>query len=197
MSTVKTIASVPQGGTGAESQADARTGLGLGSVATESTVPVSKGGTGLTAVGTGLQVLRTNSGATALEWSTPSTVATSIVASATSRAAANTARTGAEATPTLKKSIQYKEVAGTIRVYFSLAGPTGTGYGRIYKNGSPVGTQRSSTSGAYTEYTEDISVAYDDYVQIYAWASGTYGVQNFSIRYDKQFDVTSSTVITD
>lgn len=34
------------------------------------TVPVAKGGTGLTAVGTALQVLRTNAGATALEWAT-------------------------------------------------------------------------------------------------------------------------------
>jgi hypothetical protein len=34
------------------------------------TVPVSKGGTGLTAVGTSLQVLRTNAGATALEFAT-------------------------------------------------------------------------------------------------------------------------------
>jgi len=37
------------------------------------TVPVGKGGTGLTALGTGLQVLRTNSGATAMEWATVST----------------------------------------------------------------------------------------------------------------------------
>lgn len=35
------------------------------------TVTVAKGGTGLTAVGTALQVLRTNAGATAMEWATP------------------------------------------------------------------------------------------------------------------------------
>ena len=34
------------------------------------TVPTTKGGTGLTTLGTGLQVLRTNSGATAMEWAT-------------------------------------------------------------------------------------------------------------------------------
>ena len=39
---------------------------------TLATVPVSKGGTGLTGVGTALQVLRTNAGATALEWGTAS-----------------------------------------------------------------------------------------------------------------------------
>lgn len=47
--------------------AAARTTLGLGTLATESTVPIGKGGTGLTAVGSAGQVLRTNSGATALE----------------------------------------------------------------------------------------------------------------------------------
>jgi len=40
------ILPVAKGGTGAANAADARTGLGLGSVAVESTVPVAKGGTG-------------------------------------------------------------------------------------------------------------------------------------------------------
>lgn len=38
------------------------------------TVPVTKGGTGLTALGTALQVLRTNSSATAMEWHTLSSI---------------------------------------------------------------------------------------------------------------------------
>jgi len=40
------------------------------------TLPVANGGTGLTALGTSLQVLRTNTGATALEYATLSTGAT-------------------------------------------------------------------------------------------------------------------------
>lgn len=52
------ILPVSNGGTGGASQADARTGLGLGSVATESTVPVAKGGTGATTQSTA----RTNLG---------------------------------------------------------------------------------------------------------------------------------------
>ncbi|PBP60769.1 peptidase S74, partial [Pseudomonas syringae] len=39
---------VAKGGTGGVNQAEARTGLGLGSVAVENTVPVAKGGTGRT-----------------------------------------------------------------------------------------------------------------------------------------------------
>jgi hypothetical protein len=41
------ILPVAKGGTGGQNQADARTGLGLGSVAIESTVPLTKGGTGV------------------------------------------------------------------------------------------------------------------------------------------------------
>lgn len=42
------VTPVNKGGTGATTAANARTNLGLGSVATESTVPVAKGGTGAT-----------------------------------------------------------------------------------------------------------------------------------------------------
>ena len=62
------------------SASTARTNLGLGTVATLSTVslttnvtgtlPVANGGTGLAALGTGLQYLRVNAGATALEYAT-------------------------------------------------------------------------------------------------------------------------------
>ena len=65
------------------SASTARTNLGLGTVATlnsvslttnvTGTLPVANGGTGLTALGTGLQYLRVNAGATALEFATLST----------------------------------------------------------------------------------------------------------------------------
>ena len=79
------------------SASTARTNLGLGTVATlnsvsltsnvTGTLPVANGGTGLTALGTGLQYLRVNAGATALEFATLSnavTVGTTAVGSGTS-----------------------------------------------------------------------------------------------------------------
>lgn len=48
---------------------------------------------------------------------------------------------------------------GTLRFKFSLKTPsTGvTAYGRIYRNGSAVGTLRSTNSVSYVSYTQDIS----------------------------------------
>ncbi len=60
--------------------------------------------------------------------------------------------------------------AGVLRVVFWLAeeGVTGTSFAKIYVNGSPVGTERSSTVAGYVKYTEDISsLVAGDLVQIY------------------------------
>ena len=50
------------------------------------TLPVANGGTGLTALGTAAQVLRVNSGATALEFATPATPASGLTLLATATA---------------------------------------------------------------------------------------------------------------
>jgi hypothetical protein len=53
------------------------------------TLPVANGGTGLTALGTSLQVLRTNTGATALEYYTPTVASSDYVLLATSTISSN------------------------------------------------------------------------------------------------------------
>lgn len=58
LSGLTTALSVEQGGTGATTAADARTSLGLGSVASENILPITKGGTGATTAG----AARTNLG---------------------------------------------------------------------------------------------------------------------------------------
>ncbi|HUW45692.1 MAG TPA: hypothetical protein VMW50_07845 [Dehalococcoidia bacterium] len=67
-------------------------------------------------------------------------------------------------------------VSGTLRIVFSLCVPTGTGYGKIYKNGSAVGTERTlsgSTTDIYSKFTEDIAVARGDLIQLYIKNSGS------------------------
>jgi len=63
--------------------------------------------------------------------------------------------------------------AGTVRVTFGLAnsGTSNPVYGKIYVNGSPVGTQRSNTTTTRVFFTEDITVAAGDLVQVYAYTT--------------------------
>lgn len=77
---------------------------------------------------------------------------------------------------------KYKEVrvwgAGTVYVSFAIQTASGTFYGKIYVNGSPVGTERTASSGyGYQIFDETISVNYGDLVQIYLRSShsGGYG----------------------
>ena len=63
----------------------------------------------------------------------------------------------------------YVPRSGTLRIKFWLKSQAGvTAYGRIYRNGSAVGTERSTTSTTLTEYSEDLaSWAAGDLVQLY------------------------------
>ncbi len=49
--------------------------------------------------------------------------------------------------------------SGTLRIKFDLSLAIGGAacYGKIYRNGSPVGTERSTTSTSYVTFSEDIS----------------------------------------
>ncbi len=70
--------------------------------------------------------------------------------------------------------VKLKEIkldkAGAIRTKFTLVSDTGGGwvYGKVYRNGSAVGTEQSMQSTTPSEYSEDISGwAIGDLYQIY------------------------------
>jgi hypothetical protein len=102
-------------------------------------------------------------------------------------ASANTERYTSNTTMTKVKEIKiYRE--GTLRIYFEMKTSTEANpvYAQVYRNNSPVGTLRSSTSQSYTGYTEDISGwSPNDLVQLYHRSGSTAircYVQNFQIK---------------
>jgi len=107
-----------------------------------------------------------------------------IVASDTLQGFANTERTETGTAYTKKKEILIART-GVIRVKFDLKSSSSTiCYGRVYKNGSAIGTERSQ-GPSYATYTEDISVVAGELIQLYAKASAgqTCYVKNFQICY--------------
>lgn len=81
---------------------------------------------------------------------------------------------------------------GTFRISFEMSNNGGfnTCTARLYKNGSAFGTERTQSTATYTAYTEDLSVAKWDLIQIYGKvpfynpASYICRIQNFRIRHD-------------
>lgn len=66
--------------------------------------------------------------------------------------------------------------SGTVTVNFSIkrGGSSGTCYGRIYKNGVAVGTERTDASAnSFSNYSEDISVSAGDYLEIWCRMSSS------------------------
>jgi len=77
--------------------------------------------------------------------------------------------------------------SGKFRIKFDLKSSAAfSAYGRIYKNGVAVGTERINATTGYITYTEDIEFKAGDLVQIYAKATSTYTayVRNFRIYCD-------------
>lgn len=60
---------------------------------------------------------------------------------------------------------------------------TGTAYARVYKNGSAVGTERSTSASSYSTYTENLSFQKGDLYQLYYKSDGssTPRVANFRL----------------
>lgn len=60
----------------------------------------------------------------------------------------------------------------TIRIKFDLkSGGWGTGFGRIYKNGVAVGTERSTNSSTYATHSEDLEFADGDTLELWCKTS--------------------------
>ena len=82
---------------------------------------------------------------------------------------------------------------GTYRIKFDLRAyaPHMTAYARVYRNGSPVGTEHSESQATWTTFSEDIGGWQSgDYVQLYYRQVGGTGVQsakvrNFRLYYDQ------------
>jgi hypothetical protein len=102
-------------------------------------------------------------------------------------ASANTERYTYSTTMIKVKEIKiYRE--GTLRIYFEMRASLEANrvYAQVYRNGSPVGTLRMTTSESYTGYTEDISGwSPNDLVQLYYRSDSTAircYVRNFQIK---------------
>lgn len=80
---------------------------------------------------------------------------------------------------------------GIIRVKFDMksGGDGKMVYGRIYKNGTPYGIERSNDTLGYQTFSEDLAFSQDDLVQVWAKKySGTGGncwIRNFRLYSDK------------
>ena len=116
---------------------------------------------------------------------------------ATGSARIHASDTGRDETST--SYIKKKEILisrdGVLNVYFGLASsnPLGTAYGRIYKNGSPVGTERTTTTS--NAWSEDITVARGDLLQLYSKVESPYTSTVSNFRLFNSFEVREITIL--
>jgi len=77
---------------------------------------------------------------------------------------------------------------GKLRIKFDLAtnDTSVAAYGRIYKNGVALGTERSTQQTTYQTYTEDLEFKAGDKIQLYAHSDGSKlaKVSNFRVYAD-------------
>jgi len=99
------------------------------------------------------------------------------------------------------KEIKINEQIEGCRVWFTISTPNATywAYGKIYKNGSPIGTERSTNSVSGQEFSEDfasIDLQPNDLLQLYCHCdpSGQVATSRFRIGYE--IDPTSVTKST-
>lgn len=89
-------------------------------------------------------------------------------------------------TPTKVKEMKITTLLpapSTIRTYFGLRSAAGfsTAYAQIYKNGSPVGTLRGTTSTSYQYYSQDLEFTTNNLLQLYMYGSTADGAEYNSL----------------
>jgi len=183
LSGLTTALSVAQGGTGI------KTGTAFGVICAGTTA------TGafqvLNSLGTLGQVL-TSAGAGALPSWQSTTLYGVYTASDTLLLSADTERVTSDTSYAKLKEMRVI-YSGTYRVKYDLK--SGSGFGRIYKNGVAYGTEYSTSAGVYETKSEDLAFAQGDLIQIYAKKSSADAyIRNFRLYGDI---ITSSSVITD
>ncbi len=81
---------------------------------------------------------------------------------------------------TSKGGARINNQGGTVRVSFDMRAPGGfIAYGKIYVNGVPRGTERSTSSTTYVTFTEDITINAGDDIRIYAYQNTSAQVHGY------------------
>jgi len=106
-----------------------------------------------------------------------------------------------EASYNKDKQVTFNEEDGDITVKFDLKDDNGAGgcFGKVYKNGSPVGVEREETAGGWVTYEEDFSVVTGDKIQLYTKYDDSGGgvggnCRNFRMYYTRVLTPTLGTV---
>jgi hypothetical protein len=87
---------------------------------------------------------------------------------------------------------------GTFTVSFDMYGVAGhPGYGQIWKNGVPYGTERISETGAFQTYNEDLAFVAGDGVSLYVHCDGSNNVFYREFKLQGQITVNAGTVLLD
>jgi hypothetical protein len=84
--------------------------------------------------------------------------------------------------------------SGAIRISFAMNRLSGTSYGKIYKNGVAVGTERTTGSATYTTYSEDFGeIDGGDTIELWGYSVvGAGNVKEFRIYCDQLFTEVAS-----
>lgn len=107
----------------------------------------------------------------------------------------DTAKSTTATSYTKLKEVKVNEAySGIMRIKFDLKlSSTGTGYGKIYKNGVAIGTEQTITVTSYTTFSEDLALTLvaNDLLQVYCKGVGgdTVYVQNLRFYYSNRVNV--------